>query len=203
MDPPFKSDADYNVLFAEHSGSRAAAQIKAFEDTWTWDLSAARAYEEVVEAGGSVSLTLQAFRQILGESDIMAYLVMMAPRLVELRRVLKPNGTLYLREKADLGVMITLGGPTSPMKKEAAAAGFYTSPMGGKHPKVQILTIEQLLSGVRIEYPTASRRTDLTLRKALKVAAPVPASATLFEAATDPILGDGLSLMGMSEDDDE
>lgn len=96
LDPPFKSDADYNVLFAEHSGSGAAAQIKAFEDTWTWDQSAARAYEDVVESGGPVSLTLQAFRQILGESDMMAYLAMMAPRLVELRRVLKQTGTLYL-----------------------------------------------------------------------------------------------------------
>lgn len=96
LDPPFKSNADYNVLFAEHSGDRAAAQIKAFEDTWTWDISAARAYEDVAESGGPVSLTLQALRQILGESDMMAYLVMMAPRLVELRRVLKSTGTLYL-----------------------------------------------------------------------------------------------------------
>ena len=55
LDPPFKSNQDYNVLFAEQDGSRSAAQIKAFEDTWRWDQSAAEAYEEVVEMGGRVS----------------------------------------------------------------------------------------------------------------------------------------------------
>lgn len=96
LDPPFNSHADYNVLFAEHSGDRAAAQIKAFEDTWTWDSGSARAYQEVVEQGGSISETLQAFRQMLGGSDMLAYLAMMAPRLIELYRVLKPTGSLYL-----------------------------------------------------------------------------------------------------------
>lgn len=96
LDPPFNSNATYNVLFAEQSGERAAAQIKAFEDTWRWDQEAARQYEEVVETGGQVSRVLQAFRTILGESNMMAYLAMMAPRLVELRRVLKPTGSIYL-----------------------------------------------------------------------------------------------------------
>lgn len=96
LDPPFNSNATYNVLFAEQSGERAAAQIKAFEDTWRWDQEAARQYEEVAEAGGQVSRVLQAFRTILSESNMMAYLAMMAPRLVELRRVLKPTGSIYL-----------------------------------------------------------------------------------------------------------
>ena len=96
LDPPFNSNANYNVLFAERDGTRAAAQIKAFEDTWRWDQGAARAYEEVVEAGGRVSQAMQALRTFLGESDMLAYLAMMAPRLVELRRVLKPTGSLYL-----------------------------------------------------------------------------------------------------------
>jgi DNA modification methylase len=96
LDPPFNSNATYNVLFAEQDGAQAAAQIKAFEDTWRWDQEAAREYEEVVEAGGQVSRTLQAFRTILSESNMMAYLSMMAPRLVELRRVLKPTGSIYL-----------------------------------------------------------------------------------------------------------
>lgn len=95
LDPPFNSNANYNVLFAEH-GTKAAAQIQAFEDTWTWDENAARAYQDVVEQGGRVSQAMQAFRTFLGESDMLAYLAMMAPRLVELRRVLKPTGTLYL-----------------------------------------------------------------------------------------------------------
>lgn len=96
LDPPFKSNQDYNVLFAEQDGSRAAAQIKAFEDTWQWDSSAAAAFHSTVEQGGKISEALQALRIILGESDMLAYLAMMAPRLVELRRVLKPSGSIYL-----------------------------------------------------------------------------------------------------------
>ncbi len=96
LDPPFKSNQDYNVLFAEQDGTRSAAQIKAFEDTWRWDQEAARSYQEVVEAAGKVSQVMQAFRQFLGENDMLAYLAMMAPRLVELKRVLKPSGSIYL-----------------------------------------------------------------------------------------------------------
>ncbi len=96
LDPPFKSDQTYNVLFQEKDGSRSASQIKAFEDTWHWDETAARAFEETVEAGGRVAEAMRAFRQLLGSNDMLAYLSMMAPRLVELRRVLKPTGSLYL-----------------------------------------------------------------------------------------------------------
>ena len=95
LDPPFKSNQDYNVLFAERDGTRAAAQIKAFEDTWRCDHAAAEAFHEVVEAGGRVSQAMQAFRTFLGENDMLAYLANMAPRLVELRRVLKPTGSIY------------------------------------------------------------------------------------------------------------
>ena len=96
LDPPFNSNATYNVLFAERNGSQASAQIKAFEDTWTWDQTSALAYQETVEGGGQVSRTLQAYYDMLGPSNMMAYLAMMAPRLVELRRVLKPTGSIYL-----------------------------------------------------------------------------------------------------------
>jgi DNA modification methylase len=96
LDPPFKSNQDYNVLFEEQNGSRSKAQIKAFEDTWRWDRAAAEAYERVVEAGGRVSDAMQALRKFLGENDLLAYLSMMAPRLSELRRVLKPAGSIYL-----------------------------------------------------------------------------------------------------------
>jgi DNA modification methylase len=96
LDPPFNSARNYNVLFAEQDGTRAAAQIKAFEDTWRWDSAAAAAYQEVVESGGKVSQVLQSFRLFLGDNDMLAYLSMMAPRLVELRRVLKVTGSLYL-----------------------------------------------------------------------------------------------------------
>ena len=96
LDPPFKSDQNYNVLFQEQNGSRSAAQIRAFEDTWQWDQSAAAAFEKVAEAGGQTSLAMQAFRTLLGESDMLAYLSMMAPRLKELHRVLKLTGSIYL-----------------------------------------------------------------------------------------------------------
>jgi DNA modification methylase len=96
LDPPFNSNADYNVLFGERGGTRSAAQIRAFEDTWHWDRQAAVACQEMIEAGGRVSEAMQAFRAFLGESDMMAYLAMMAPRLMELRRVLKPTGSIYL-----------------------------------------------------------------------------------------------------------
>lgn len=87
LDPPFKSNQDYNVLFAEQSGARSAAQIKAFEDTWRWDQGAALSFQQVVEGGGKVAQAMLAFRQFLGENDMLAYLAMMAPRLVELHRV--------------------------------------------------------------------------------------------------------------------
>jgi site-specific DNA-methyltransferase (adenine-specific) len=96
LDPPFKSNQDYNVLFAEKDGTGAAAQFKAFEDTWEWNQDSAAVYEEIVEGGGRVSDVMQAFRRFLATNDLLAYLTMMAPRLVELHRVLKPTGSLFL-----------------------------------------------------------------------------------------------------------
>jgi DNA modification methylase len=96
LDPPFNSNATYNVLFGEQDGTQAASQIKAFEDTWKWDQAAAAAYQDTVELGGQVSRAMQAFRTVLGENTMLAYLAMMAPRLVELRRVMKPTASIYL-----------------------------------------------------------------------------------------------------------
>ncbi len=95
LDPPFNSNASYNVLFAEH-GEKAASQIKAFKDTWEWDQESARMFFETVQMGGRIADAMQAFHTLLGESNMLAYLAMMAPRLVELHRVLKPTGSLYL-----------------------------------------------------------------------------------------------------------
>ena len=95
LDPPFKSNTTYNLLFEEH-GEHAAAQVQAFEDTWGWDIESRAAYEEVVEGGGRVAETMRAFRTMVGDSDMLAYLAMMAPRLIELKRVLKPTGSLFL-----------------------------------------------------------------------------------------------------------
>jgi site-specific DNA-methyltransferase (adenine-specific) len=96
LDPPFNSRQDYNVLFAEKDGARSASQITAFKDTWEWNQEAARSYEEVVETGGRVAEAMRAFHTLLGGTDMLAYLAMMAPRLVELRRVLKESGSIYL-----------------------------------------------------------------------------------------------------------
>jgi DNA modification methylase len=96
LDPPFKSNQKYNVLFAEQDGSRSKAQIKAFEDTWRWDESAVAEYKKIVEAGGNVSRFMQALHGYIGGCDMLAYLSRMAPRLIELRRVLKETGSIYL-----------------------------------------------------------------------------------------------------------
>jgi len=96
LDPPFNSAQNYNAFFQEQDGVAAASQIRAFEDTWHWTVESERAYQELVVQPGKVSQVMQAFRTFLGPNDMMAYLAMMAPRLVELRRALKPTGSLYL-----------------------------------------------------------------------------------------------------------
>lgn len=97
LDPPFNSNANYNVLFKAPDGQQSQAQIEAFEDTWHWNPAAAWAYEEVLSSGSTdVAGLLVAMRSFLGDNDMMAYLAMMAVRLIELHRVLKKNGSLYL-----------------------------------------------------------------------------------------------------------
>lgn len=97
LDPPFNSNSTYNVLFSERNGSASSAQITAFEDTWHWDLKAEETYREVVSEGPrKLADLLQALRTFLGANDMMAYLTMMAIRLVEMHRILKPTGSIYL-----------------------------------------------------------------------------------------------------------
>lgn len=97
LDPPFNSSATYNVLFKSPSGEQSHAQIEAFEDSWHWGDQAEREFGELLhQPNTEVSEMMQALRKFLGENDMMAYLVMMANRLLELHRVLKPTGSLYL-----------------------------------------------------------------------------------------------------------
>ena len=97
LDPPFNSNATYNVLFRERSGEESAAQITAFEDTWHWGWESEIAFQDVVTRGpDKVGSLLSALRQFLGQNDMMAYLTMMAQRMIELHRVLKPTGSIYL-----------------------------------------------------------------------------------------------------------
>ena len=100
LDPPFNSNASYNVLFKERSGEESPAQIKAFTDTWEWTQESERVFEQEIimnpTTPPNVKDMITAFREFIGRNAMMAYLVMMTPRLVELRRVLKSTGSIYL-----------------------------------------------------------------------------------------------------------
>jgi site-specific DNA-methyltransferase (adenine-specific) len=97
LDPPFNSNRTYNVLFKDESGREAEAQIEAFDDTWHWNPKTEETYQELIaHAPARVATMIGALRQFIGTNQMMAYLVMMAARLVELHRVLKPTGSLYL-----------------------------------------------------------------------------------------------------------
>ena len=97
LDPPFNSNRNYNVLFKDESGIDSEAQITAFEDTWHWNHIAEQTYHDLVtEAPDNISKMVASLRDFIGNNQMMAYLVMMAARLVELHRVLKPTGSLYL-----------------------------------------------------------------------------------------------------------
>lgn len=97
LDPPFNSNANYNILFKSPEGQSSDAQIEAFEDSWHWNAAAEQAFDEVMKSGNHKAFDLlNAMRSFLGENDMMAYLSMMAIRLIELHRVLKPTGSLYL-----------------------------------------------------------------------------------------------------------
>lgn len=97
LDPPFNSKADYNILFRAPTGAHSAAQIEAFEDTWHWNDSAEQAFDDVLQFGNTeVAELLQSLRAFLHENDMLAYLTMMCVRLLELHRVLKDTGSIFL-----------------------------------------------------------------------------------------------------------
>ena len=97
LDPPFNSSRSYNVLFKDESGIDSEAQITAFEDTWHWNHATQETYYELVtQAPDHVARMIVALHEVIGANQMMAYLTMMAARLVELHRVLKITGSLYL-----------------------------------------------------------------------------------------------------------
>lgn len=97
LDPPFNSQANYNLLFKSPTGAGSQAQIEAFEDTWHWGPESEDAFDRVMRSGNTnVADMLRAMRSFLGDNDMMAYLAMMAIRLIELHRVLRATGSLYL-----------------------------------------------------------------------------------------------------------
>ena len=97
LDPPFNSNATYNILFKAPSGEASQAQIEAFEDTWHWNDAAEKAFDEVMQSGnGQAAEMLRALRSFLHDNDVMAYITHISLRMLELHRVLKPTGSLYL-----------------------------------------------------------------------------------------------------------
>jgi DNA modification methylase len=97
LDPPFNSKKSYNVLFKTHAKTDSAAQIEAFSDTWVWSPDTEAAYNMLAEsAPNDVSDAIEAMRRLLTENDVLAYLVMMTQRLLEIHRVLKPTGSMFL-----------------------------------------------------------------------------------------------------------
>ncbi len=100
LDPPFNSNESYNVLFREKTGEESPAQIQAFTDTWQWTQETEWTFQaDIIESPkvpSAVKDMITAFRAFVGQNTLMAYLVMMAPRLVELHRVLSPTGSLFL-----------------------------------------------------------------------------------------------------------
>ncbi|MFN0148232.1 MAG: DNA methyltransferase [Dehalococcoidia bacterium] len=97
LDPPFNSNRNYNVLFKESDVRESEAQIHAFEDTWTWSADVEDVANDFWVTGPEKATgMLKALITALGRNDVTAYLTMMAPRLVEMHRVLKPTGSLYL-----------------------------------------------------------------------------------------------------------
>ncbi len=102
LDPPFNSNRSYNVLFKEETGADSQAQMTAFDDTWHWDNETQRIYNDLLTGenythlASEVSDMIAALRGFIGPNQMMAYLVMMTARLVELHRVLKSTGSLYL-----------------------------------------------------------------------------------------------------------
>ena len=96
-DPPFNSKRDYFVPYRDEHGKEPDTLVKAFTDTWTWGNAAEEACEElIVNVGGQVADTIKGLRQFLNDTPMMAYLVMMAIRIVQMHRILKPTGSLYL-----------------------------------------------------------------------------------------------------------
>ena len=96
-DPPFNSKRDYFVPYRDEHGQEPDALVKAFTDTWKWGDAAEAACDALIrDIGGPVGAAIEGLQLFLKQTPMMAYLVMMGIRLVEMRRILKPTGSIYL-----------------------------------------------------------------------------------------------------------
>ncbi|NUN96200.1 MAG: site-specific DNA-methyltransferase [Candidatus Omnitrophica bacterium] len=96
LDPPFKSNQDFSLSSEPVADTEGPAGRVAFGDTWRWDESAELDLQRAMESGARIARILRSLRDLVGETGMLAYLSMMAPRIGELHRVLKPTGSLYL-----------------------------------------------------------------------------------------------------------
>jgi DNA modification methylase len=186
LDPPFQSGRDYSAVFEAHRGEHEdeRAKVEAFQDKWRWGPEAEAAFAVTDRAGGDAGRTLRALRPLLGESRMMAYLAMMAPRLVELRRVLKETGSLYLHcdPTASHYLKVLLDGVFGPgcfrneiiwrYRRWPAKARrfqrmhdvllFYTARPGSVHTFNTLYGYEKLAESTRKTFGTKRQRADFS-----------------------------------------
>ena len=98
LDPPFNSDANYNRPFqSKEKGKQKKPPAMAFHDMWHWDEAAQRAYERLLASPRAEIVNMaRGVYLLLGEKPMTAYCFYMAERLLEIHRVLKPTGSVYL-----------------------------------------------------------------------------------------------------------
>lgn len=153
LDPPFNSARNYNVIFARHGDTPAGAgaQIQAFEDTWAWNHATDDQFNDYVGGGLPVGVgeALRAFRTLLGENDALAYLVNMAPRVVEMKRVLKSTGSLWLHCDPTMShyLKIMLDAIFDPRRfrneviwKRTSSKGLSTTKLASNHDVILVYT---------------------------------------------------------------
>jgi adenine specific DNA methylase Mod len=119
LDPPFNSQRGYNMLFKTPKGHESDAQIQAFEDTWHWGEQAEQEFDELLhQPNTDVAGMMTALRSFLGENDMMAYLTMMANRLLVMHAVLKETGSIYLHcdPTASHYLKVVMDGVFNPQK---------------------------------------------------------------------------------------
>lgn len=167
LDPPFNSNANYNVLFRTPADEAASAQVEAFRDSWTWGNEAQWALDEIMRRGGSLAAIIQALHMALAESDMMAYLVMMAQRLSELRRVLKQTGSLYLHCDATAShyLKIVLDAVFAPTLFDAEIIWKRTNARstGGKWPRLHDVILVYKAGNTRVFHPQQIKGDQLKL----------------------------------------
>jgi hypothetical protein len=156
--------ATYEVIGepTDVAGAAALAEQDKYQfQWWALGLVGARPAEQKKGADRGIDGRLYFHDNTKGDSKQILFSVKAGGVTVSQVRDLR--GTLE-REKAEIGVFLCFEAPTRPMMKEAAEAGFYTSPDGTKYPRMQVLTVQQLLNGQQVEYPRYAR--DNTFKQA-------------------------------------